>query len=81
MVKFSVRSGARLRRQFYSVLAKKKKLYQCPSCGQEKVKRVSTSIFVCKNCSTKFAGGAFELVTANGDSVRRRLEQLFNKVM
>lgn len=57
--KFGPRYGFTLRKRFTEVEIKVRKSYPCPSCGAVKVKRLSTAIWRCRRCGTKFAGGAY----------------------
>jgi large subunit ribosomal protein L37Ae len=59
--RFGVRYGFTLRKRLAEVEAKAKRLYPCPSCGAERVKRVGTAIWRCKRCGVKLAGGAYSL--------------------
>lgn len=58
--KFGPRYGFTLRRKYAEVAAKAAKLYPCPKCGAVKARRVSTAIWRCRRCGTKFAGRAYE---------------------
>jgi large subunit ribosomal protein L37Ae len=46
----------------------------CPHCGYQKVKRAETSIWLCKKCGTKFAGGAYLPRTEAGQNVEKILK-------
>ncbi len=58
--KFGPRYGFTLRRRYAEVAEKAAKPYQCPSCGSVKARRVSTAIWQCRRCGTKFAGKAYQ---------------------
>jgi large subunit ribosomal protein L37Ae len=57
--RFGARYGFTLRKRLAEVEAKVRRSYPCPSCGAERVERVSTAIWQCKRCGVKFAGGAY----------------------
>jgi len=57
--KFGPRYGFTVRRRFADVEVKAKQKYECPNCGALKLRRVSTSIWQCRRCGTKFAGRAY----------------------
>ncbi|MFH0949048.1 MAG: 50S ribosomal protein L37ae [Candidatus Aenigmatarchaeota archaeon] len=52
--------GKRLRQSVATVKRKKTKHYACPSCSRTSVKRLSTGVWQCKKCKTKFASKAYE---------------------
>ena len=43
----------------------------CPQCGRKSLKRKGYSIWVCKKCGAKVAGGAYEPQTGLGKLVER----------
>ena len=53
------RYGTKVRKLVLEVERKLRRSYKCPSCGAVRVKRVSTSIWQCGRCGTKFAGAAY----------------------
>jgi large subunit ribosomal protein L37Ae len=59
--RFGARYGAPLKRKRLNIEEKQKKLYKCPLCLKEKVKRVSSGIWHCSKCDVKFAGKAYSL--------------------
>ncbi|MFH1285721.1 MAG: 50S ribosomal protein L37ae [Candidatus Micrarchaeota archaeon] len=76
MVKLGVRCGAEMRKRAAAIRKTKTAYHICPSCGKKKVKRVSNSIWACRSCGSKFAGGAFSLNTPIGDTGRRLIDDL-----
>lgn len=76
MANASIRYGATIRKQYKSVQKSKNALYKCPSCGQTKVKRISTGIWQCTHCKSTFAGGAYAFSTAAGDSSKRLINNM-----
>ncbi len=53
------RYGMTIRNKVAEAESMQKSFYECPSCGQMKVKRISAGIWGCKKCGAKFAGGAY----------------------
>jgi len=69
--RFIARYGVRARTKIRNVEILQKAKHICPSCGHKKVKRTSTSIWQCKKCGIKFAGGAYLPRTETGQSVEK----------
>ena len=67
--RFQARYGVRSRTRIRNVEAQQKLKHICPSCGDRKVKRTDTSIWQCRKCGTKFAGGAYLPRTEAGDHI------------
>jgi large subunit ribosomal protein L37Ae len=59
--RFGARYGAPLKQKRLRIEEKQKKSYTCPRCLKDKVKRVSSGIWYCNKCDTKFAGRAYSL--------------------
>lgn len=72
MANSSIRYGASIRKRYNKIKQEKRTLYLCDVCGKVGVRRISTSIWRCKHCSTMYAGGAYSMKTAAG-SVANRL--------
>jgi len=72
--RFQARYGVRARTRIRNVEIIQKAKHICPSCGNRKVKRLSTSIWECKKCGIKFAGGAYTPKTESGQNVDRLLK-------
>ncbi len=72
--RFQARYGVRARTRVRNVEILQKAKHICPSCGHQKVKRVSTGIWQCKKCGTKFAGGAYVPQTEAGQNVKKMLK-------
>jgi len=72
--RYQARYGVRARTQIKNVEIHQRLKHLCPSCGHQKVKRVSTSIWQCRKCETKFAGGAYLPQTETGQNVRKMLK-------
>ena len=71
--RFKARYGVRARTKIRNVEIHQKAKHICSSCGHKKVKRASTSIWQCKKCGVKFAGGAYLPKTESGQSVEKIL--------
>ncbi len=69
--RFQARYGVKARTRVRNVEILQKAKHICPSCGHQKVKRVSTGIWQCKKCGTKFAGGAYLPQTETGQNVKK----------
>jgi len=74
MVKQGVRYGAELRKRAAEITKQKGARYPCPVCGKKSVKRRGNSLWQCRSCGSRFAGGAYTLTTASGNAARRSLE-------
>jgi large subunit ribosomal protein L37Ae len=48
--------------------------HRCPQCGRNSVERVATSIWRCRKCGTRFAGGAYIPETASGKIALRAIK-------
>jgi large subunit ribosomal protein L37Ae len=71
--RFQSRYGVKARTRLRNIELAQKQKHICPSCGHKKVKRVSTSIWQCRKCNTKFAGGAYIPKTESGQNVEKIL--------
>jgi large subunit ribosomal protein L37Ae len=69
--RFQARYGVRSRSRLRNIEIQQKRKHICPSCGHEKLKRTDTSIWQCKKCSAKFAGGAYLPRTESGQTVEK----------
>jgi large subunit ribosomal protein L37Ae len=65
------RYGVRARSKVKNVELVQRAKHPCPSCGHVKVKRVSTSIWQCRKCGVKFAGGAYSPRTESGQNIEK----------
>jgi large subunit ribosomal protein L37Ae len=73
--RFQARYGVKSRTRIKNVERQQFLKHKCPSCGQNKVKRYSTSIWQCNKCGIKFAGGAYVPSTEAGVSVEKILKK------
>ncbi len=72
--RFQARYGVKSRTRIRNVEIQQKAKHVCPSCGHKKVKRKDTSIWQCKKCGVKFAGGAYLPKTEAGENVEKILK-------
>jgi len=71
VVKAQVRYGAEMRKRADTVDRQRVARYVCPKCGKRKVKRQGHAVWKCRSCGATFAGGAYSLTTAVGETGRR----------
>jgi len=57
--RFGPSYGGPIKNKLSKIEKKQRAKYTCPKCLKDKVKRVSSGIWHCKNCDTKFAGKAY----------------------
>ena len=72
--RYQARYGVRARTRVREVETLQRQKHSCPSCGQKKVKRISTGIWKCQRCGNTFAGGAYLPRTAQGLDVDKILK-------
>jgi large subunit ribosomal protein L37Ae len=60
--KFGPRYGVKVRKLIRDVEKVKRGSYECPNCHHKNVKRISSGIWVCRHCDTKFAAGSYSPV-------------------
>jgi len=72
--RFQARYGVKSRARIRNVELIQRAKHLCPSCGHKKVKRLDTSIWLCKKCGIKFAGGAYQPSTEAGQNVEKMLK-------
>ena len=77
--RFGPRYGRKIRVRVRDVEIKQKKSYKCPVCGFQKLRRVGTSIWVCKKCGAKMAGGAYTPETGAGRIVTKAIRRVIEK--
>lgn len=71
--RFQARYGVRTRTQIRNIEIEQRAKHICPSCGHKKVKRISTSIWQCRKCGIKFAGGAYHPRTESTQNIEKIL--------
>ena len=71
--RLGARYGVRARTKLKNIELQQKIKQICPNCGHKTVKRESTSIWICRKCGNKFAGGAYIPKTDSGQNVDKIL--------
>lgn len=59
--RFGARYGRKIRSKVAKVEKKQKAFHKCPYCNMMKVKRISSGIWQCRKCESKFTGKAYEV--------------------
>ena len=72
--RYQARYGVRARTQIKNVEIHQRLKHLCPSCGHQKVKRVSAGIWQCGKCRVKFAGGAYYPRTESGQNIEKMIK-------
>jgi len=75
--RFQARYGVRARTVTKNIEVIQRAKHECPICGHKKVKRVSTAIWQCRKCGTKYSGGAYLPETESGQNVEKMLKGEF----
>lgn len=57
--RFGARYGVIVRNRVKTIEAHEKARHECPVCHHVAVRRVSSGIWYCTHCETKFAAGAY----------------------
>lgn len=57
--RFGSRYGKKDRTKIAAIEKIQKQKHICPKCNMPYVKRLSSGIYLCGKCGTKFAGGAY----------------------
>lgn len=73
--RYQARYGVKSRTRVRIIENQQLMKHLCPSCGQKKVKRTSTSIWECKKCGVKFAGGAYLPSTEAGENLDKIMKK------
>ena len=61
--RFGARYGVVVRNRTRDIDRMRTSAHECPSCHRTSVTRVSSGIWECSKCSTKFAAGAYSPVS------------------
>ncbi|MBN2477698.1 50S ribosomal protein L37ae [Candidatus Micrarchaeota archaeon] len=67
--------GRRIRKLAEAAIEQKRASYECPKCGKKKVRRKSFSLWECRSCGTRFAGGAYTFSTGAGVTSLRLIKE------
>lgn len=57
--RFGARYGVIVRNRVKTIEANQKMNHECPICHHASVRRVSSGIWACKHCGSKYAAGAY----------------------
>ena len=57
--RYGARYGLKIRRRVLGIERLSLKKHKCPYCSRLRVKRLSSGIFECSKCKSKFAGRAY----------------------
>ena len=79
--RLGARYGSLARKQIATMERQQRKYHACPTCGQLKVKRVSTGIWGCRKCGYEFAGGAYLPATGAGMGAKKTLRGITDKLV
>lgn len=71
--RFGARYGVSVRRRVLEVELRQRGRHPCPRCGARALRRTSTSIWECRRCGHKYAGGAYYPETAAHKTVERAI--------
>ena len=74
--RFGTRYGVRIRRRIREIEARQKGWHECPACAAPRVKRAGTSVWECRKCGHKFAGGAYYPRTPAFNANERVLQEV-----
>lgn len=70
----TVKFGRKIRGLYNSARNRQKSGFECPKCGKVgKMRRESFAIWSCKSCGALVAGGAYQLTTEAGETMKRVL--------
>lgn len=67
--------GASIRKLYSKAIDSKNRKYECPHCHKLKVARKGNSLWVCKSCKSKYAGGAYSFTTEAGEISNRSINE------
>ncbi len=72
--RFGARYGKTVKDKMAVIEKQQHTSYKCPSCARKQVVRVSTGIWQCKKCATKFASKAYTV--AKVAKIQNRVAEL-----
>lgn len=76
VARMGVRYGRTVRKRLAEVEVGLRRLYVCPKCGVEAVKRMSVGVWRCRKCGYKFTGGAYVPFTKLGEVAKRSAKRI-----
>lgn len=59
--RFGARYGRKLKERFGKIEREQRKKQKCPYCSALQVKRITTGIWKCRKCDSKFTGKAYSV--------------------
>ena len=59
--RFGSRYGRKTKQRFGTIEEQQRKKHKCPYCNSESAKRISTGIWGCRKCGSKFTGKAYTI--------------------
>jgi large subunit ribosomal protein L37Ae len=70
----TVKFGRKIRDLYDSASKSKSSGFECPKCGKAgRMRRQSFAVWTCKSCGALIAGGAYQLTTEAGETMKRVL--------
>jgi len=79
--RFGARYGGLARKKVATIERVQRAKHECPSCGADKVRRVSTGVWACRKCDHTFAGGAYTPQTGSGRGAKKTLRGITDKLV
>ncbi len=76
--RFGTRYGRTTRSKIAKIESNLKKKHVCPFCKKEGVKRVSTGIWECNKCGSKFTGKAYSFDTKKVQNIAKSSREAVN---
>lgn len=73
--RFGCRYGRFVRKRVNDIEKISRALHRCPKCDMESVARKGTGIWECRKCGYKFAGGAYQPMTATMKIAQRAIDR------
>lgn len=73
--RFGARYGVVVRNRVRDIEKVKVSAHECPTCHRNSVSRVSSGIWLCSKCNTKFAAGAYSPISKKAISEEFRAAQ------
>jgi len=67
----AARYGTAPRRRYIEILARMRRLHECPRCQVRAARRLSVGLWQCGRCGHQFTGGAYMPFTKLGDLAKR----------
>ncbi len=78
--RYGARYSALARKQVATIERVQRAKHTCASCGAQAVRRIHTGIWQCRKCDHTFAGGAYTPQTGGGQSAKKALRGITDKL-